>query len=107
MIDNISNTLQVSRHTAKWIIVGTVAMAIGFFGGAMYALGPVADTLREDRVSTHCLPIAADELGVSVATLTVTGEALSRCWITTTTNERWIVWYGGSIDDRYGLERTK
>jgi len=104
MISYVAKTFQVSRHTAKAMVITFGLIAVGTFGGAMYALGPYADRLREDRVDSHCIPIGIKELGGTAISFTVTGKALSRCWVTTDTGDRWIVWYGGDIDDRYGLE---
>ena len=97
----------------KWcknnlLLVGTVAVGLLVTTPLLviFLLPPAITDMTEDRVATHCLPIASDALGIPAGNLVVTGKALARCWVTTPSQVEHIVWYGFYENDPYGIESS-
>ena len=101
MINYVAKQLDISYSHAR---VGIITVAIVFIvmvAVVSWIMGPLVGGLTDERISTHCLPIATDELQTD--RLIVTGKALGRCWIETPDGSQYIVEYG-IYDDAYGIK---
>ncbi len=96
----------VKRHRqtaiALVVVVGVItSLAVDL------AFKPSLADLAEERIATHCLPIASETLFIPADQLVVTGKALARCWVTTPFQSEHVIWYGIYDNDPYGWQRER